>query len=277
MTFSERAVEDGNVVTEAEARKIFDNAIIGTDELKQVFGEGAALVVDKIPFSKKELIEAAEKGAKLIYRMDSLPDGSPMTMQNLDKFADSAMMGDVEGAVEYNMEFFTQEPVERGWAITKAVEIPHTNHLSYEAQAALIAKDEKRLEAALNDIPLFWDKVGIPNEVRPALPTLDDLKLVMERLPEGTELPSAVELFYDVYVQYKLNGQDVLSNVATATRSKAQELSAIDEPERPIDIGLTENGKIHFHWRRDMRFGRPGETKPGSVPGIPINYIQRKG
>ena len=136
-------------------------------------------------------------------------------------------------------------------------------------------KDIDKLREGLEAIPKVWDKIGIPAEARPELPTLEELKQAREQLPPGASIPSAVEVVYDLLLR-QARGEYALKDMAVATRSRVQELPDIDEPERPIDIGLNDKDGIHFHWRRSMQFGRPGETKPDAIPGIPIGYIQRE-
>lgn len=85
----------------------------------------------------------------------------------------------------------------------------------------------------------------------------------------GFELQAVPSIPYSeqLLAEAKKNGEQLVLRISQA-------LPQIDEPERPIDVGLFGEDGIHFHWRRSMKFGRPGETKHGAVPGIPIGYFQ---
>lgn len=287
--------ETGFVSPEAHAEQLQQNikrarellgqeSVFGIEDVEKTFGVSLdAKDVPPISFSQQELEQARENGEQLILRIDKLPDGQPATLSNLmahlEKQGKKVFAGDSEeikkDVTGNDMEFFTREPLQAKWVLTSTKEIGETRHLSYDAQDAFLKKDVDKLREGLERIPKVWDEIGIPAEARPELPTLEELKQAREQLPQDASLPSAVEVVYDLLLR-QARGEYALKDMAVATRSRVQELSDIDEPERPIDIGLNDKDGIHFHWRRSMQFGRPGETKPDSIPGIPIGYIQRE-
>lgn len=258
--------------------------VFGIEDVEKTFGVSLdAKEVPPISFSQQELEQARENGEQLILRIEKLPDGQPATLDNLmahlEKQGKKVFAGDSEeikkDVAGNDMEFFTREPLQAKWVLVTAKEIDGTQHLSYEAQDAFMKKDVDKLREGLEAIPKVWDEIGIPAEARPELPTLEELQQSREQLPQGASLPSATEVVYDLLLR-QARGEYALKDMAVATRSRVQELPDIDEPERPIDIGLNDEDGIHFHWRRSMQFGRPGETKPDAIPGIPIGYIQRE-
>lgn len=287
--------EPGFVSPEAHAEQLQQNIerarellgqenIFGIEDVEQTFGVSLdAKDVPPISFSQAELEQARENGEQLILRIGKLPDGQPATLDNLTahlkKQYKKVFAGDPEEIIKdvagNDMEFFTREPLQTKWVLATAREIGGTRHLSYEAQDAFMKKDVDKLREGLEAIPKVWDEIGIPAEARPELPTLEEVTQEREQLPQGASLPSAAEVVYDLLLR-QARGEYALKNMAVATSSRVQELPDIDEPERPIDIGLNDEEGVHFHWRRSMQFGRPGETKPDAIPGIPIGYIQRE-
>ena len=257
--------------------------VYGPDAVKAALGfEISADSLPEIPFDSEALEEAAENGEQLMLRTDKFADGTPITMQAL--WANQEMQGKKSlavpaeeiqgGAIKYDMEFFTKEELKAQWVLVKVETIPGTNHLSYDAQKAFMEGDFDQLEGDLNDIPKQWVAAGIGQEAHPDLPTIEQLKSTRESMGENVQLPKSIELVYDLLLRQS-RGEYPLKDVSVATRSRNQELPAIDEPERPIDVGLGNDDGIHFHWRRNMQFGRPWQTGPDSVPGIPIGYTQR--
>ncbi len=273
----ERDLERNTPMAEGEARRLFGDSFFGADEVGSVFGPERGSNIEPIPFSQQELQEAAEKGASLIYRIDTMPNGEPVTMENLHTFAPNMLSGDETAAAkEYDMEFYTQEEVTSGWTLTREVQVPHTNHLSFEACAALMNKDEGALEEALVATQQAWEDAKFPVEDRPQLPTMDELKIVMEGLVDTADLPAAVDILYDALMNKQVHGKDILEDTSVVTRGKNQALPAIGEPERPIDMGRDADGALKLHWRRSMQWGRPGQLGEGSTPGLPIGYLQRQ-
>ncbi len=287
--------EPGFVSPEAQAEQLQQNIerarellgqenVFGIEDVEKTFGVSLdAKDVPPISFSQQELEQARENGEQLILRIDKLPNGQPATINNLmahlEKQGKKVFAGDAEeikkDVAGNDMEFFTREPLQAKWVLASAKEIGGTRHLSYEAQDAFMKKDVDKLRAGLESIPKVWDEIGIPAEAKPELPTLEELQQSRDQLPQGASLPSAAEVVYDLLLR-QARGEYALKDMAVATRSRVQELPDIDEPERPIDIGLNDEDGVHFHWRRSIQFGRPGETKPDAIPGIPIGYIQRE-
>ncbi|MDO8622099.1 MAG: hypothetical protein Q7R80_02615 [bacterium] len=259
-----------------------ERMVFGPEAVRAAFGiELKPEDVPPIPYSREQLERARESGEVLVLRIDRDAEGRSLTPQCMYELSSarstpafSEASGAVQDAIDLDMEFFTREAPRAGWVLVRAGEMSGTRHLSYDAQAALIRKDGDALRRELERIPQTWDRYGILPEQRPPVPTLEELHAAMTALPDGAELPSAADVVYDFLLRRATTGELLITDMSVATRSRVQELPAIDEPERPIDVGLSDRDGIAFHWRRSMDFGRPGVTKPGAVPGIPIGYIQ---
>lgn len=246
--------------------------MLGPKEIEKALGFSVnGKDIPPLLFSEEELKQARIHGEQLVLRIEKLPEGRPLTLKHLTDYLEQR--GKKIFAQEpFPMDFFTKEKLKAQWVLTKIGEVEGTRHLSYEAQNAFIQENFGQLQESLKKIPKVWDQVGVPQSERPELPPFEKLKKRRATLPAKTALPSAVEVVYDLLLHQTL-GNYPLRNMAIATRSRVQKMPEIDEPERPIDVGLNDEKGIHIHWRRRMDFGRPGETKPGAVPGIPIGYL----
>lgn len=213
-------------------------------------------------------------------RIDSLSQGKPFTIENLRNFQTAkgqktfSSGDDVQWAIEHNLSSFTKETPRKEWKLIHVEALPGTEHLSYEAQGALFLRDWKKLEVALTDIVTEWDKAELPTEARPILPTIDQLKEVMRDVPTHAQIPKAVEVIYDLSVHRGSSGEFLLPDMAVATQSTLPELKDIEEPERPIDVGLQDSEGMSYHVRRNTKWGRPGATKPEAKTGIPVGYYE---
>ena len=77
--------EKGKVSLEKAERIMDKKNFIGPDALKKIYGIEPK-DVPSISFSEPELREAKERGEFLILRLDTLPNGKPTTMQNLNEY-----------------------------------------------------------------------------------------------------------------------------------------------------------------------------------------------
>ncbi len=209
-----------------------------------------------------------------MYRAEADKEGKPFTIKRLlETFKGTGPVFSVpddvlEAAQQLEMDFFTTERPTPGWAIVKIGEIPGTRFLSIEAQQAFMNNNERALRES------FAHAAFLP-DAEVMLPSVEKLLQLRDFLPEHARLPKAVDVFFDLLIQKHLHGRQWLDTMSVATASRCQPLPEIDEPaERPVDIGLQDEGGMSFHWRRSNQFGRTRETKPGRVSGIPIGYVQ---
>ena len=263
------------------AKEIFGaERYLGPEAVRATFNIELPEAKEEIPFTREELERAEKEGFKLIYRPTHDAEGTPITMQALmeaysgDGRAITSADDDIRVAIDEDMEFFTQEAPTGGWNLVGNEILPETAHLSQEAQQAFMDENFTQLDELLPQIQARWDKEGVPKQLQPDLPSIATLRDASARLPDGVQMPKAIDVFMDLMVAHTSNGEKELSNVAISTTSRNQELPQINEPERPIDIGLFDNSGVDFHWRRDMKWGRPDQTKDGYPPGLPIGHLQ---
>ncbi|MDO8598638.1 MAG: hypothetical protein Q7S02_00855, partial [bacterium] len=259
-----------------------ERMVFGPEAVRAMFGIELRLEnIPPIPYSREELERAKENGEVLVLRIDHDGEGRPLTLDRMEGILRErggqvfARPDDVEDARQFDMEFFTKDIPRVGWVLVRVAEIPETRHLSIEGQQAFMRRDIAALEREVQRLPAIWDREGIPAEVRPSLPSIEDLRAAMARLPEDAELPNAADVVFDDLLR-RTRGEVALTDMAVATSSRVQEMLADDgtpQPERPIDVGAPTPEGISFHYRRSMDFGRP-LTNLAKVPGVPIGIIQ---
>lgn len=279
-------VESKKETTEDLAREIMGNQLLGTDELREQLGiELGHEDIPHITFTREELERAKVEGAKLILRVESFEDGTPITIENVMQRFPNIISGELEltGRSEEDAwivgsAVFSKETPKYEWKLIKTADLaPGTEYLSNEAQEAFLNNDFEDLLIAIDRMNALWDSkeivnAGPPREMidaaRKAIPNTEKLKTLRESLPAEAKLPRAIEIIYD----YLLSGKKPATQDLEIATSSTIEAGRGEPMERPIDIGFTDEG-IKIHSRRDMRWGRPnalGDKKPG----IAIGYIQ---
>ncbi len=277
----EHAAETEIMTIESASEILGGDRVFGADNVREYLGiHLESQDVPPITYTREQLEKAKAEGATLVLRIDTFDDGAPLTLENLTQRFPGTVSGEITGNQEEDAwaagsKLLSTETPRREWKLVRTGEIAAgTEHLSFEAQDAFMKKDYNALGKAMDRMTEFWDSLtaGPPREMiedaKNKIPSLDELKMLRESLPEGAELPRAIEVVYDFLVSGKRNLPDDLE---IATKSTVE--AGFGEPvERPVDVGFTGEG-IKVHPRRDMRFGRPnalGEKKPG----IAIGYIQ---
>lgn len=275
--------EAGNetMTFESASEILGGDRVFGIDNVREYLGVHLqSKDIPPITYTRVQLEKAKAEGATLVLRVDTFDDGTPLTLENLTQRFPGSVSGEITGNQEEDSwaagsKLLSTETPRREWKLVRTGEFAAgTEHLSFEAQDAFMKKDYEALGKAMDRMTEFWDSLtaGPPRETiedaKNKIPSLDELKTLRESLPEGAELPQAIEVVYDFLV----SGKRTLPNdLEIATQSTVG--AGFGEPvERPVDVGFTEEG-IKVHTRRDMRFGRPnalGDKKPG----IAIGYIQ---
>ncbi|MCR4314333.1 MAG: hypothetical protein NUV84_03745 [Candidatus Uhrbacteria bacterium] len=276
-----KAESESGMSPEMASEILGSDRVLGAERVRQVFGVSIEQI-PKIHFSKEQLEQAKERGAKLIYRIESLQDGKPITLESLTQLQPGIVLGEISGNQEEDFWLGDDSSVLResprgGWNLVETGDLaPGTEFLSAEAQMAFMRKDYGGLQKALEDMNAFWDseeivRRGPPREMidgaRQRIPDLTKLKALRESLPANANLPKVVEAVYDLLLSGKAVSPDLV--MATASSFDAGKGEPVD---RPLDISIEENG-VRVHSRRDMRFGRPNSLG-NRKPGIAIGYIQ---
>jgi hypothetical protein len=143
-----------------EAEMIMGDKFLGPEAIKEAFGIEVK-EVPPIPFTPEELLRAQELGQQLLLCVDSLPDGTPLTMDKMreivgGKAADGERLlhkWESEGTQEwYEKETFFQESPVPGWRLVSPEVVPNSTDRNYVDQTETLInyiKDEVYKSKAL--------------------------------------------------------------------------------------------------------------------------------
>ena len=223
----------------AEAKEIMkEKDFIGPDALKTIFGIEIK-DVPPIPFSAVELTEAKERGEFLILRMDTLPGGKPLTMQNLDLYfaGDFKALYNPTDDWKVKSEFFTKETPSVSWALVSKEFIPNSINKNYYEQTHSIATHLKNEVYKNGKIPdVYEDAIKgfeayvvatfggkTPQEIK-ALLSGNDFARYAEQLANlkinQLSRHSGADILFDLATYYKHNKEQLLSRSVTWTNSR---------------------------------------------------------
>ena len=206
------------------AREVLGQDVLGPEQVKKAFGiELDPDEVPDIPFSKEELERAKELGQMLVLRTNQAPDGSPLTMQNMQELLQDQFDQEGKGRVLYDTEwynnerFFTQETPEPFWALVTKDFIPGSTRKNYVEQTELLV-------AYLKDSVFRGQKM--PNEYQEAIEEFEkqskdlkeltdkDWQKAAERFEQLklTQLTrqTPVEALYDIMLVFQNNDERLL-------------------------------------------------------------------
>ncbi len=236
--------------------------------------------VPLIPFTTKELQRAQEHAETLIYRPTPEQCGQGLTIQRMmgllkRKHHFFAFNTDLPKITRHHkLDFFTAETPTPGWTLIRAEEIEGTRHLSYDAQQAFLAKDTDGLATALRQMEKAWDAARIPHRLRPTIPGFEELRMIRKSLPDDAELPSAVDVIFDLLLHATATKEHLLQDMTSATSTTIPQMSEIDKlGNQPVDISFPAEG-LKIHWRKSTAFGRLKTINDIPIPGAPIGYFQ---
>ncbi|MBI2645103.1 hypothetical protein HYW94_02940 [Candidatus Uhrbacteria bacterium] len=223
----------------AEAKEIMkEKDFIGPDALKTIFGIEVK-DVPPIPFSAVELTEAKERGEFLILRMDALPGGKPLTMQNLDLYfaGDFKALHNPTDDWKVKSEFFTKETPRVSWALVSKELIQNSTIKNYYDQTIAIRdhlKNEvfkggmsREYEDAIQEFEA-WVNATFPGktsiQIKAELQDNNKWQQYAERLANlkinQMCRQSGVDVLFDLAAYYKHNGVHLLPSTWTWTKSR---------------------------------------------------------
>jgi hypothetical protein len=253
--------------------------------------------VPAVPYTEKQLREAKENGETLVLRISDTPDGRLLNLRTLvalkrERTGRLFPHGDIADENFDDTDFWAKgtDFIEReapafGWKLIDTRKVGGTEHLSFRAQEAFVAKDGARLAAEVADVPRYWrerwgDDFAGGREggafARTALASLPDAKTLTERmgrLPDGAALPTVTEAIYDHLLAFAHTGKPLITGRSIATSSTVPPGTADEADRRPWDVSASPEGGIIVHVRRSDRMGRP-DALGDLEPGVPIAYVQ---
>jgi hypothetical protein len=228
---------EGIFVSEREAKWLFHDDFLGSNEVKKAFQDKVEISsVPRIPFSRKELERAEKLGQMLILRL-------PMTMKEINQKLDGKVSRDGEkffwisdvatGEVTAwfkDEKFFKEDRARAGWALVSKEVLPDSggNYPDQIIEIVRYLRDQvfkgkplpKKYAEAIAEFenflkanPKFDDKVNSANEDinKPAAALLQSLKI------GELTLRSPAEVIYDLAVYSEINKKRLLFEEQTMT------------------------------------------------------------
>ena len=237
------------VISIKQAKKIFDTLerekegktnVFGPVEVEKAFGiKLKAETIPPIPFAKEELEQAEKLGQFLVLRVDTAPDGQPLTMEKMHELLSTKLTDkkgkrikmfdrdDDKGKLKDNTwykaeDFYLKEKPNFAWALVSKEIIPDStdkNYLEQTKEAVKYLEDE-----AFKGRPL-------PEEYREAIAEFRSLKDDEKRdkkkyEPKISKLnklirQSPAENLYDIMIYYQNNGERLLEKKWARTYASA--------------------------------------------------------
>lgn len=224
----------------SEAREIIgEQDCIGPDQLRAIFGVEVR-DVPPIPFSPQELREAKERGEFLVLRIDSLPDGKPLTMQNLHAYfeGDFKVLLSATDQWKLDSDFFTKERPEVSWALVSKDFIPNTTSKNYFEQTKSIIEHLRNVVYKNIPLPPQYQEAIAEFEayIQRIFPGKSSLQIQTEiggnnwkRYAEQLSAlkinqlcrQSGVDALFDIAAYYKHTGNKLLEAPYAWTKSRA--------------------------------------------------------
>ena len=220
--------------SQEKAKEIMGKYYLGSEAVEKAFGIKLEInEIPAIPFSMGELEKAKKLGQFLVLRVNSGPDGQPLTMQSMNNLLKERYEKD-SSKVLYNIdwyekeEFFTNETPKLTWALTSKEVIPNSTDKNYLEQIDAIVD-------YLNQI----SPEGLPEEYQKAVEEYKNQRAEIEPLIDSdwekaagmleelkiTELTrqSPAEALYDLVLYFQTNGEKLLPNRYICTKRRASD------------------------------------------------------
>ncbi len=230
--------EKGKVSLEKAERIMDKKNFIGPDALKKIYGIEPK-DVPPISFSEPELREAKERGEFLILRLDTLPNGKPTTMQNLNEYfaSDFKTLYNAKDDWKVKSEFFTKETPEVSWALVSKDFVPESISKNYLEQTKVLAdhlKNEvykgstmpKKYDDAIKEFDAYMNAAfpaKTAHEIQTALGGENWSKYAEQlanlKINQLCRQSGAASLF-DLATYYKHTGEYLLPDTVTWTNSR---------------------------------------------------------
>jgi len=131
-----------------DARRIFGPDVIGWEEVSSALGaalpaEQDRARMDRLPFSREQLMRAADEAMMLVLRLSRFVDGPPLTIFELAaRFPGQGAEGEPWFAKE---PFAVGETCPLGWALVEKQPFPQSRNLSYDEQEEELDRRSRQL------------------------------------------------------------------------------------------------------------------------------------
>ncbi len=216
------------------ARELFGSDFLGPEAVENVWGVHLeAKDIPPIPFSPAELKRAKELNQQLVLRINKAPDGTSLTMQEINEMVQPKLSQGGKGKLLLNVDwyaaeqFYTSELPEFAWALVSKGPIPDSKGKNYlEQTEAMVVYLQNEVFQGM-DIPIeYRDAIAEFYSKKAGLaPLIDtDWKEAAKQLSElkinQLTRPTPVEAIYDVATNLLQNDERHLESTYTWTRRR---------------------------------------------------------
>ena len=219
---------EGMISMESAEKILGQESFHGPSAVEQTFGiKIPESEVPPIPFTAEDLERAKELGQMLILRVDTAPDGQPLTMEKMHELLQDKFTKEGKGKVLYDTagwkkdkDFFIKETPELRWALVSKEVIPNSTSKNYLQQTEIISDYLRNT--------VFKDKT-LPTEYAEAIKEFYDQKADIEKAMKTDDWQKAAELLsnlqinqftrqtpaeilYDILIHFQTTGEYLLGN-----------------------------------------------------------------
>jgi hypothetical protein len=131
-----------------DARRIFGSDVVGWEEVSSALAaaspaEEDRATIDRLPFSREQLMRAADEAMMLVLRLARVGGGPPLTILELaSRFPGRGTDGEPWFSKQ---PFATAETCTLGWALVEKQPFPQSRNLSYDEQTEELERRSRRL------------------------------------------------------------------------------------------------------------------------------------
>ena len=233
----------------ARAQELFGSDFLGPEAVENVWGiKLEAKDIPPIPFSPAELKRAKELNQQLVLRINKAPDGTSLTMQEINEMVQPKLSQGGKGKLLLNVDwyaaeqFYTSEPTEFAWALVSKGPIPDSKGKNYlEQTEAMVVYLQNEVFQGM-DIPIeYRDAIAEFYSKKAGLAPLIDTdwqeaaKQLVELKINQLTRPTPAEALYDVATNILQNDERHLESTYTWTGRRRSDGELVDVGDADSD------------------------------------------
>jgi len=195
----------------------------GPEEVEVAFGQKIENI-PAIPFTEKELEIARENNQFLVLRLDKLPDGTPLTMENMNTLLQGKLKAGKDYKILYNTDWYKDEDFYKkdipklSWTLVSKETVTTTKSKNYFEQTELlltyaksIAEDNTPFKKALDEAEIEFNQSKqqiaslVDSDWKKSADLLSQLKITKLLRHNPTEV------IYDALIRLQNNTNDIMT------------------------------------------------------------------